>query len=911
MSRTRGIAQGRPMNDTPKPVRAEITNALALLFDADQVVELRAFHKGSKKRTDAGYFDGAHRKELADAAMRLSAANAAVYVTLNAIDPQLLGRCANRIKEYAADTTTDANVTRRRWLLIDLDPVRPKDTSATKEQVAAATAKARVLRDFLKAASWPAPASALSGNGYHLLYPIDLPNNAESTALVKGALQGLAAKFDDAAIKVDQAVFNAGRIVKLHGTVANKGDHTETMPWRLSQIRKEADRSVPVTPEQLRALAPQAEAPKAASPAPATFDLGAFLGRLGIDYEADTHEGRDRYKLAYCPFNADHGKGESAIFRGTTGALGFKCQHNSCADKTWQDVRALLDGSRELRRPIGGSPHAQGSSTDAAWPEPQPLTAKIDPLPYPLDALPGIIGAAVAEVQAFVQAPAALVASCAMSAVSVAAQALYDVERGPNLSGPTSLWVLVVAESGERKSTVDGYFTQAVNNYETDQAEAAKPAIKEYTSASAIWNSKYAGLKDSIKSDSKSDKPTKKHETLLRELEDDRPKEPRVPRLLYDDATPEKLGFNLAKQWPSGAILSDEGGTVLGAHGMGKDSIMRNLALLNKLWDGRTMKVDRKTSESFAVKGARLTIGIAIQEPTLRSFFEQSKGLARGTGFLARFLVAWPESTMGYRPFSDAPTWACLETFNRRITAILNQEAPIDDDGSIKPVLLTLAPAAHKAWRAFHDRVERQLRPGSELFEVRDVAAKIADNAARMAALFHVFEGDAGPVSLDAFTRAARIAGWYLHEARRFFGELALPLELANAVRLDAWLLAYCRRESTHLVPKREAQQFGPVRDKTALDAAISTLNELDRVRIRQDGKRKFIAVNPALLGFATATVATVATVAADSAPCVASVASVAVANAPANKTIYFPGEAAGGQPPMVYPANDRERIAI
>jgi hypothetical protein len=69
---------------------------------------------------------------------------------------------------------------------------------------------------------------------------------------------------------------------------------------------------------------------------------------------------------------------------------------------------------------------------------------------------------------------------------------------------------------------------------------------------------------------------------------------------------------------------------------------MRNLSLLNVLWDGGELSIGRRTSESFTVRGARLTVGLQIQEAALRSFFDRSGGLARGTGFLARFLVAWP-----------------------------------------------------------------------------------------------------------------------------------------------------------------------------------------------------------------------------------------------------------------------------
>ena len=105
-----------------------------------------------------------------------------------------------------------------------------------------------------------------------------------------------------------------------------------------------------------------------------------------------------------------------------------------------------------------------------------------------------------------------------------------------------------------------------------------------------------------------------------------------------------------------------------------------------------------------------------------------------------------------------------------------------------------------------------------------------------------------GAIGADAFEGASRIAAWHLNEARRFFGELALPAELADAARLDGWLMEYCRRECTHHVPTREAQRLGPVRDKERLMAALRELEELDRVRVAQEGRRKAIKVNPALV---------------------------------------------------------------
>src|SRR5665213_2291976 len=143
---------------------------------------------------------------------------------------------------------------------------------------------------------------------------------------------------------------------------------------------------------------------------------------------------------------------------------------------------------------------------------------------------------------------------------------------------------------------------------------------------------------------------------------------------------------------------------------MGKDSVMRNLAALNQLWDGATLNTERRSSESFTVRGARLTMALQVQEATIRAFFDSTKGLARGTGFLARFLVSWPESTQGTRNFTEAPAnWPALAGFNNRLTAILQRAAPIDDDGALTPAMLTLAPDAKAAWVAFHDAIESEL----------------------------------------------------------------------------------------------------------------------------------------------------------------------------------------------------------
>jgi len=516
--------------------------------------------------------------------------------------------------------------------------------------------------------------------------------------------------------------------------------------------------------------------------------------------------------------------------------------------------QAIANASAPARREHQFDPEHATAGDSEGWPEPQPLVSKLIPEPYPIDALPDNIRAAVIEVAGFVKAPLPLVASSALAALSLAIQAHADVRRDEILFGPVGLFLLTIADSGERKTQVDKMFTKPIQDYQDAQAEAAKPIWKDYTAALEAWEAKRGGIKDKIRHLAKGSKPTTEFESALRDLELDKPKRPRVPKLIREDVTPEGLAKKLQTEWPSAGVVSNEAGIVFGSHGMNKDSVMRNLALLNKLWDGGRYQSDRADEDrSRDVRGARLTMGLMLQELTLRAFFDQSKGLARGSGFLARFLVAWPDSTMGTRSYSPPVVGSpALSAFNRRVTELLNQPVPIDADGILTPPILPLTLEAKTAWVEFHDAIESELRSGGELYDVRDVASKSADNAARLAALFQVFEhGMGGAVGLDCFESASRIAAWHLNESRRFFGELALPAELANAARLDTWLIEYCRRERTHVVPRRDVQRnVTPVhlRQNAALEDALRELIEAGRVLLVLEGRRKEIHVNPALI---------------------------------------------------------------
>ncbi len=483
------------------------------------------------------------------------------------------------------------------------------------------------------------------------------------------------------------------------------------------------------------------------------------------------------------------------------------------------------------------------------WPQPKPLITRTQSQPYPIDALPDIVRNAVNEVLDYVQAPIAMIVSSAIAALSLAIQAFVNVARDDKLIGPVSLFLGVIAESGERKTTCDNVFTGPIRDFVKQKEIELGAKIKETEAYIKAWKAEFDGLEMAIKSASKKGNPTDDLCIKTAKLQSREPKPIKVPKLLLNDATPEALAFSLAHDWPSSGLISSEGASVLGSHGMGKDSIMRNLGLMNTLWDGGEFNIDRKTSQSYVLRDARLTVSLQVQESALRAFFDRDEGLSRGMGFLARFLISWPESTQGTRLYKEPPQeMSALRTFNDRIVEILNVDYPMDEEGRLRPTILTLSPEAKKTWVQFYNYVESRLKPNGELSTVRDVASKIADNAVRLAALFRVFNGTGVVVGESDIRSAGRIVEWHLSESRRLFDELALPVELANATKLDTWLIGYCKRENVNSIGRRKAQQLGPVRNKDALNEALEVLKELSRAQLVIHSNKKIIYINPKLL---------------------------------------------------------------
>ena len=337
----------------------KILHTVHTLFEPGDVIEIR-LKKGGKLYS--GYYDYAHFEKLADDVKKydILAGTEAIYYTVNPVQDVLLARCNNRI-EKADITTSDDHIKYRKYLPIDIDPIRPTKTSSTdiqhNQSIELAHDVAKKMTDIY---GWPEPIIGDSGNGAHLLYRIDEPNTPESKDLVDAALTGIIeANKTDNGIKIEKWA-NAGRIWKLYGTMNRKGDSLPEMNihHRRSKLLQVPDDVQTVTTEQLQAMAGTSTTEKEAQPAKSKpkkikgiFDVKGWMDKHNIKVVRTKNDpGLTVYVLESCPINSDHtGNREAVIMQEDGGKLAFKCHHDSCKDKHWSDVREKYEPGYKVK----------------------------------------------------------------------------------------------------------------------------------------------------------------------------------------------------------------------------------------------------------------------------------------------------------------------------------------------------------------------------------------------------------------------------------------------------------------------------------------------------------------------------------------------------------------------------------
>lgn len=459
-----------------------------------------------------------------------------------------------------------------------------------------------------------------------------------------------------------------------------------------------------------------------------------------------------------------------------------------------RDAAAAASTPPERKRPL---------RRETPPPEPYPMAALLDLRP------------AVEAIQRRTQAPQALCAASVLAAASFATSIHHDVEIPGIGPKPLVTAFLTIAQSGERKTSVDHLASLPIR-----RAEAALGA--QYEAAQAAYGrDKEAFDAARIEARKAAKNGRAAAERALADVGSE-PTPPAPPMLTAEEGTIEGL-IALLIERPFASIFSGEGGMFLGGHAMSDDAAIRTMTTINTLWDGAPIKRLRAGKATYA-PGRRASLSLAVQRSVAAILLGNAS--ARDNGLLARMLLAEPATTIGTRLWRGRePDFdQFLDDYNTRLGVLLARTPRrLDGSDGLDPDPLPFNVEAERRLITFHDDTERDLADGRRYAPIRGFGAKLVEHAARIAGILAAYAGK-DVIDAETFDAGASLARWYAGEQLRLGETVAPDLELDAAQELLTWWQA----QPDPRLPLTTLYKSGPNRLRKADDAkrAVAILED-------------------------------------------------------------------------------------
>lgn len=301
--------------------------------------------------------------------------NSQIYFTVNKVNDACASRKQfNNFMLVQGTATSKNDITRRLFIPIDIDVERPSGICSTNEEKEYAHQKALTVFRFLKENNFAEPVICDSSSGYHIYYPVDMEADQHSESDVKKFFGILSNFFTDERVKIDRQVGDANRIMRLSGTWSRKGRNTTERPHRMAKILRYPSEMRRMSRAELEAFIDKYEIKEEQKETFNTyhggvrqqFDLHKFMEENNIEVAKETpwENGGTKYVLKECPFDHTHHAPDSAIFLSSSGAIAFRCLHNSCSCYDWRALRLKFnphayDKKEYEQRPYTAQPQAR------------------------------------------------------------------------------------------------------------------------------------------------------------------------------------------------------------------------------------------------------------------------------------------------------------------------------------------------------------------------------------------------------------------------------------------------------------------------------------------------------------------------------------------------------------------------
>lgn len=446
------------------------------------------------------------------------------------------------------------------------------------------------------------------------------------------------------------------------------------------------------------------------------------------------------------------------------------------------------------------------------------LRQKASSQPFPTDALGEFLSEVTEAIVDIVQAPEALVAHSLLAAVTLAVQGFGNIKSHTGIR-PISCFFLSIGLSGERKSSIDSLCLQPHRQHEAYLNSRYQRRMQHFNNKMIAYDAKKKEIM-------KNTNPSDLAKALLKAGAP--PEKPILPNIIIDDPTIEALLKYIAEQQPSVGLFSDEGGRILGGHGMSQENKLKMIATLSKLWDGSPTQSMRVSSGNQFINGKRLSVHLMVQPKIASEFL--SNPLFKDQGILSRFLICEPDTNIGKRPYKKPfpESKACLRKYNNRIKRILKTELNFKEgpNRELEPQLMELSPKAEKLFIKFSDKVESNIGTNGKYTSIPGFASKAGEHALRLAGVLTLFDSELEnfTIKTSKMRGAIKITEYYLHEALRQIDSSGGNDDLLLAQNLLEWI----QNRNLELIPLTTVYQNGPMKIRNAQKARdiLSILEE-------------------------------------------------------------------------------------
>lgn len=424
--------------------------------------------------------------------------------------------------------------------------------------------------------------------------------------------------------------------------------------------------------------------------------------------------------------------------------------------------------------------------------------------------LPRIVSEACADVALATQAPQHLILWGALSAVSLASQHRVDVKLPIGAVRPTSLYLIAVAQSGERKSAVDRLFFKEFYVRDRKEVDSYQAAQKTWNATLSMWKTSRELIVKHFRSASSSSDSGLNEEllTILHKHESERPIKPVRSRTIVQDLTSTAFVDAVEGSGRSIGIITDEG------HKFLNSDLALDSTLINRAWDGSTLSKSRGNGIETVAIEPRVGLGVMVQPEVLEDVLRRKGTEIRNSGFLPRCMLCAPLSTQGFRPAAVLDRqMSGLAAFNARISELLPEP-----NSSVNRFTIDFDSAATGLWFCISDEVEVSLRPGGRFHDLPEFANKALENVGRIAAALAFFS-ERGEVGYNDVLCAKQIVFFSLEYTRQLIADHESAAERRSAEKMFSYFMRECSRTHSSAQRRKHLLHAGPVRGQKGASA--------------------------------------------------------------------------------------------